>query len=67
MGGENCHRGAALGALMGAAHGPAAWPARWVSGLHAAEEIKREAAAFGALCEARVGAGAGAGATGASA
>jgi ADP-ribosylglycohydrolase len=67
VGGENCHRGAALGALMGAAHGPAAWPERWVARLAAADEIKREAAAFGALCEARVGAGASAGAASASA
>jgi len=66
VGGENCHRGAALGALMGAAHGPAAWPERWVARLAAADEIKREAEAFGALCDARVGANAGAGAASAS-
>ena len=53
VGGENCHRGAALGALMGAAHGAAAWPARWTGGLAAAAEIKAEAEAFGALCAAR--------------
>ena len=52
-GGENAHRGAALGALMGAAHGAAAWPARFTGGLAAAAEIKREAEAFGALCAER--------------
>lgn len=50
VGGENCHRGAALGALMGAAHGMAGWPSRWVTGLHAKAEIETEASAFAELC-----------------
>jgi len=45
-GGENVHRGAALGALMGAAHGSSAWPARWRDGLHAKEAIGEEISAF---------------------
>jgi ADP-ribosylglycohydrolase len=47
VGGENCHRGSALGALMGTLHGPAGWPARWVQGLAARAEVQREAEAFG--------------------
>ena len=34
VGGENCHRGAALGALMGAALGECKIPARFIEGLH---------------------------------
>jgi ADP-ribosylglycohydrolase len=49
VGGENCHRGAALGALMGAALGESAIPARFITGLAASEEIKKEIDAF---CEA---------------
>ena len=56
VGGENCHRGAALGAVMGAAHGKAALPLRWRTGLAAAPEIAAEAAGFGALVAARAGA-----------
>lgn len=48
-GGENCHRGSALGALLGAAHGMAAWPTRWVTGLTPAAEIDAEVQAFAAL------------------
>jgi ADP-ribosylglycohydrolase len=53
VGGENCHRGSALGALMGAAHGMKAWPARWTTGLHDAAAIEGEATAFAELCAAR--------------
>ena len=41
-GGENCHRGAALGALMGAAHGRAGIPDRFVQELHASKDISTE-------------------------
>lgn len=47
VGGENCHRGAALGALMGLAHGQKGWPQRWINGLHDREPIAREAEGFG--------------------
>lgn len=33
VGGDNCHRGAALGALLGAVHGEFAWPEPWRLGL----------------------------------
>lgn len=46
VGGENCHRGAALGALMGAAVGESAIPPRFISGLAASEEIRKEIDAF---------------------
>lgn len=45
-GGENCHRGAALGALMGAALGEAAIPGRLIEGLAASAEIRGEIDAF---------------------
>jgi ADP-ribosyl-[dinitrogen reductase] hydrolase len=45
-GGENCHRGAALGALMGAALGERAIPARYKDGLAASADIKHEVDAF---------------------
>jgi ADP-ribosyl-[dinitrogen reductase] hydrolase len=48
-GGENCHRGAALGALLGAAHGAEAFPARWREGLFEAKAIADEADAFAGL------------------
>jgi ADP-ribosylglycohydrolase len=41
-GGENCHRGAALGALMGAAHGRSGIPNRLVEELHASKDIGKE-------------------------
>jgi hypothetical protein len=50
-GGENCHRGAALGALLGAAHGMAAWPDALTGGLAAAGEIRAEADALAGLVE----------------
>lgn len=49
VGGENCHRGAALGALMGAALGEAAIPQHLIDGLAASAEIRQEIDAF---CEA---------------
>lgn len=45
-GGENCHRGAALGALMGAALGESKIPARLIEGLDASADIRREIDAF---------------------
>ena len=49
VGGENCHRGAALGALVGAAHGMSAWEGSpWVSTLADAPAIAIEADAFAA-------------------
>lgn len=48
-GGENAHRGAALGALLGAAKGASAFPKRWREGLHDAAAIAAEADAFVAL------------------
>ena len=45
-GGENCHRGAALGALMGLRYGDAAWPTRWTDGFADAAAIRVEADAF---------------------
>jgi ADP-ribosyl-[dinitrogen reductase] hydrolase len=68
VGGENCHRGAALGALMGAAHGMKAWPERWVTGLAAAGDVSKEAEAFSEVCrrkfEESAGAAKGAGGAG---
>ncbi len=45
-GGENVHRGAALGAVMGAAHGASAWPQRWRQGLAAKDALEGEIEAF---------------------
>jgi len=56
-GGENCHRGAALGALMGSALGEKAIPKRLIEGLAASGEIKKEIDAF---CDAAFGTAAGA-------
>jgi len=49
VGGENCHRGAALGALMGVSmkHGES-WPDRWVNGLHD-QAVVKEAHEFAEL------------------
>lgn len=63
-GGENCHRGSALGALMGAAHGMKAWPARWADALVPAAAIREEADSFVGVA---LGAAAGASAGGAGA
>ena len=47
VGGENCHRGSALGALVGAAHGMDAWKGTgWVEALAAGPAIAQEADAF---------------------
>jgi len=48
-GGENCHRGAALGALMGAALGEASIPSRLIDGLAESAEIRKEIDAFCAV------------------
>jgi len=42
-GGDNCHRGAALGALLGAAHGVAAFDPWVQQGLKARAAIESEA------------------------
>lgn len=63
-GGENCHRGSALGALMGAAHGKSKWPERWTKGLHNVKEIEAEAEAFSKLCLNGAAGGAAAGGAG---
>jgi ADP-ribosyl-[dinitrogen reductase] hydrolase len=42
VGGENCHRGAALGALMGAALGESKIPPRFINGLYCKDEIQKE-------------------------
>ncbi len=52
MGGENCHRGAALGALLGAAWGSEAWPREWMRGLADAKTIAYEADALAAAATA---------------
>lgn len=44
VGGENVHRGSALGVLMGLAHGMDAIPKRWLNGLRAKDEFKKEVA-----------------------
>lgn len=41
-GGENCHRGSALGALLGAARGLAAVPEEWIQGLASHAELGPE-------------------------
>jgi len=48
LGGDNCHRGAALGALLGAAQ-PVKGDSKWVSGLYNAKEIGEEVGEFVAL------------------
>eukprot|EP00878_Enallax_costatus_P016108 GHUV01016890.1.p1 GENE.GHUV01016890.1~~GHUV01016890.1.p1 ORF type:complete len:433 (+),score=92.10 GHUV01016890.1:240-1538(+) len=51
VGGENCHRGSAVGALMGASLGESNIPERFITGLANSEAIKKEIDAF---CEAVV-------------
>ena len=46
VGGDNCHRGAALGAVMGAAHGVGGIPPRLLEGLHAREAVGGEIDAY---------------------
>ncbi|GBF98933.1 hypothetical protein Rsub_11725 [Raphidocelis subcapitata] len=45
-GGENCHRGSALGALMGAGVGESAIPKRLIEGLAASADIRKEIDAY---------------------
>jgi ADP-ribosylglycohydrolase len=45
-GGDNCHRGAALGAILGAALGIQAIPERWIAGLQAHAELESEIETF---------------------
>lgn len=50
VGGENCHRGSALGALMGAGLGESRIPRRLIDGLHDSAAIRGEIDAYvGAL------------------
>lgn len=42
VGGENCHRGSALGALMGAAVGEKGIPKRFIEGLNDSAAISKE-------------------------
>lgn len=46
LGGENCHRGSALGAIMGAALGESRIPKQLITGLAASEDIRQEIDAF---------------------
>ena len=46
VGGENCHRGSALGALLGAGYGMDAIPRRWCTGLREWDTIEQEIDAF---------------------
>ncbi len=46
VGGENCHRGAALGAVMGAARGESGIPGHLLSGLADSGAIRREIDAY---------------------
>lgn len=46
VGGENCHRGAALGALMGAGLGESRIPAHLITGLNDHANIKKEIDAY---------------------
>ncbi|GLI63555.1 hypothetical protein VaNZ11_006408 [Volvox africanus] len=46
VGGENCHRGAALGAVMGAAHGESGIPKRFIEDLADSGAIRAEIDAY---------------------
>lgn len=46
VGGENCHRGAALGALMGVGVGESRIPPHFITGLHDHAAIKKEIDAY---------------------
>lgn len=46
MGGENCHRGSAIGALLGAANGEQGIPKELIEGLTESVAIKAEIDAF---------------------
>jgi len=56
LGGENCHRGSALGAIMGAALGESRIPKRFITGLAASSDIKSEIDDFIAAIMAQNGA-----------
>jgi ADP-ribosylglycohydrolase len=49
LGGENCHRGSALGAIMGAALGESRIPPRFITGLADSQAIAAEIDAFMAV------------------
>lgn len=51
VGGENCHRGAAIGALLGAANGEKGIPQSLRDGLHASKSLKAEIDAFVAVLQ----------------
>ena len=52
IGGENCHRGAALAALIGAGGSTDSfWPLRWMQGLHDKRAIDIEIQAYLSSCE----------------
>jgi len=46
VGGENCHRGSALGALVGAAVGESGIPRCLIDGLHESAALRAEIDAF---------------------
>jgi ADP-ribosyl-[dinitrogen reductase] hydrolase len=47
IGGENCHRGAALAALVGSgSSADGFWPSRWTQGLHDKRAIDIEIQTF---------------------
>jgi ADP-ribosyl-[dinitrogen reductase] hydrolase len=53
IGGENCHRGAALAALVGAGGSTDGfWPLRWMQGLQDKRAIDIEIQSFVSSCEA---------------
>ena len=53
IGGENCHRGAALAALLGAGSSTTEgfWPSRWMHGLHDKRAIDIEIQSFLSSCQ----------------
>jgi hypothetical protein len=52
IGGENCHRGAALAALLGAGSSTESlWPSRWMHGLHDKRAIDIEIQSFVSSCQ----------------
>lgn len=54
VGGENCHRGAAVGALLGAHTGEAGIPKWMKEGLSQSKEIQAEIDAFVSALQAAV-------------
>lgn len=53
VGGENCHRGAAVGALIGAAVGEKGIPEALMTGLHDHQALRGEIDAFVASLQAQ--------------